>query len=321
MEFRRRDYFSVFTVLGLAVSVLMAYSYVGAVLYNLTDLWISTGKASETRWLFRLFHSPWTEQLIQYVFVIGASYGIIALILQRIPKFPCRKQKLSLKCFFLCFAAAMGAGYLFNGIGTAINVIVGMFSNKTLEDMNPVLSITEAMSPSMILYVCLVGPFMEELLFRGMLLSRARVFGDRTAVFFTALLFGLMHGNLTQCLYGTAIGLVLGYVAVRTNGIRYTFLLHTMINSFGIVISFGEKIAERIPIFGLVDVYGFFIMILIIDIVVAAIVIFLRYGRFAFMQLTWNNEAPSPYRKYVYLNPGVLLYIVLCLVEISSFLW
>ena len=62
-------------------------------------------------------------------------------------------------------------------------------------------------------------------------------------------------------------------------------------------------------------------MILIIDLVVAAIVIFFRYGRFAFLQLTWNNEAPSPYRKYVYLNPGVLLYIVLCLVEISSFLW
>ena len=37
---------------------------------------------------------------------------------------------------------------------------------------------------------------MEELLFRGVLLRKARRFGDRTAVVFTAVMFGLMHGNL-----------------------------------------------------------------------------------------------------------------------------
>ena len=69
----------------------------------------------------------------------------------------------------------------------------------------------------MVIYTCLVAPFMEELLFRGVLLRKARRFGDRTAVVFTAVMFGLMHGNLNQFLYAVVIGLVLGYLAVRTN--------------------------------------------------------------------------------------------------------
>ena len=49
------------------------------------------------------------------------------------------------------------------------------------------------MTPSMVIYACFLGPFMEELLFRGMILKRARRFGDRTAVAFTAVLFGLIY--------------------------------------------------------------------------------------------------------------------------------
>ncbi|MFR8165857.1 MAG: hypothetical protein ACLU8D_07615 [Enterocloster sp.] len=35
-------------------------------------------------------------------------------------------------------------------------------------------------------------------------LKRARRFGDRTAVAFTAVLFGLMHGNLLQLFYAAS---------------------------------------------------------------------------------------------------------------------
>ena len=88
----------------------------------------------------------------------------------------------------------------------------------------------------MVIYTCLVAPFMEELLFRGVLLRKARRFGDRTAVVFTAVMFGLMHGNLNQFLYAVVIGLVLGYLAVRTNRILYNVLLHMTVNSFSMLL-------------------------------------------------------------------------------------
>lgn len=101
------------------------------------------------------------------------------------------------------------------------------------------------MTPSMVIYACFLGPFMEELLFRGMILKRARRFGDRTAVAFTAVLFGLMHGNLLQFFYAASIGLILGYVAVRTSSIRYTVLMHMAINSFSTVMVAGRSWWQR----------------------------------------------------------------------------
>lgn len=320
MEFKRKDYFFTFTILGLTASILMLYQYFGMILYRLADLWIESQEASGLRWLFWLFHSPWTDQLIRYVIIIGGSYVIMALILYRIPRFPAAPRKLSGSDFFLCLLAAMGSGYLFNLFGNYINSLIGLFTQKTLEEMSPVTEMMSDLSPSLILYACLVAPFMEELLFRGMLLSRARVFGDRTAVFFTAILFGLMHGNLTQLLYGTAIGVILGYVAVKTNSIRYTVLMHALINSYGIVMSLGERILEQIPLPGLLELYYMGFLASIIGLMAGAVIILLRYGHFWYKQLTWNNGPPSPYRKYAYLNPGFALFFVLCAAEILLYL-
>lgn len=320
MEHKRIDYLVTFSILSLAAGVLMTYRFIGIVLYRLADVWISNQEAGGYRWLSWLFHSPWTDQLVQYVFVLGASYLIIALILHWIPKFPAKPRPLSAADFMLCLIAAMGMGYVFNFIGNGLNVYIGQFTQKTLEEMNPVLDMASDLSPSMLIYSCLVAPFMEELLFRGMLFSRARVFGDRTAVFFTAALFGLMHGNLSQCLYGMAVGLILGYVAAKTNSIRYTVLMHAAINSYGTVMALGEEILSWIPIPGLLELYSLAFLTAIACFIVGAAVILWKYGRFWYLQLTWNNGMPSPWRKYAYLNPGFFLYFGICLTEILAFL-
>ena len=99
------------------------------------------------------------------------------------------------------------------------------------------------MTPSMVIYACFLGLFMEELLFRGMILKRARRFGDRTAVAFTAVLFGLMHGNLLQFFYAAAIGLILGYVAVTEPAASAILaLMHMAINSFSTVMVAGQDL-------------------------------------------------------------------------------
>lgn len=67
------------------------------------------------------------------------------------------------------------------------------------------------------LLVVIIAPLTEEYLFRGMmlrgLLTRQRAAG---AVWFTALLFGLVHANLQQLFLGVLIGAVFGWWYVRT---------------------------------------------------------------------------------------------------------
>ena len=106
--------------------------------------------------------------------------------------------------------------------------------------MNPVNEMLDSLSPVMILYVGFLGPIIEEYIFRWKLLNRLRRFGDKAAITYTALMFGLMHGNVTQFLYAAVIGVVLGYVAVKTGRMRYNCLLHILINSWSLVIAMLE---------------------------------------------------------------------------------
>lgn len=39
MEYKRRDYFITFTMLGLSAAALMAYQYAGALLFGLAETW------------------------------------------------------------------------------------------------------------------------------------------------------------------------------------------------------------------------------------------------------------------------------------------
>ena len=55
--------------------------------------------------------------------------------------------------------------------------------------MNPVMDALDELTPGMVIYTCLIAPFMEEFIFRGVLLKKARRFGDRTAVVFCAVMF------------------------------------------------------------------------------------------------------------------------------------
>lgn len=129
--------------------------------------------------------------------------------------------RLYLMCMFM--------GYVFSVVGVIISEIVPVFTG--VETVNPVetLAETSGMVP-MIIISGICSPIIEEIVFRGVLLRRALAWGEKAAVWFTAITFGLLHMNLYQMFYAIAIGVILGHVAVKTGGIKYTVILHIMVN-------------------------------------------------------------------------------------------
>ena len=53
----------------------------------------------------------------------------------------------------------------------------------------------------------------------------------------SAVCFGLLHQNFFQFFYALGLGLLMGYLYVRTGKLRYTILLHAIINFMGGVIA------------------------------------------------------------------------------------
>lgn len=78
--------------------------------------------------------------------------------------------------------------------------------------------------------VSVVAPICEEIIFRKLLLRPLRKHGDGFAIVATSLIFGFTHGNFDQLPYAFTVGLLLGLLAVNSNSVLPTVILHTVNN-------------------------------------------------------------------------------------------
>ncbi|MBQ7916787.1 MAG: CPBP family intramembrane metalloprotease [Firmicutes bacterium] len=75
-------------------------------------------------------------------------------------------------------------------------------------------------------YICVVGPVMEELIFRGFVLGGLKKYGEGTAIVVSAIMFTLFHGNLTQLITPLLMGLIFGMLTVRTGKLWPAIICH-----------------------------------------------------------------------------------------------
>jgi sodium transport system permease protein len=91
----------------------------------------------------------------------------------------------------------------------------------------------------LILLLALLPAVCEELAFRGFVLNGLRRSGHKWgAILVTSALFGVVHMLLQQSLSAFLIGIVIGYVAVKTNSIWPAILFHFTHNSLAVVSGF-----------------------------------------------------------------------------------
>ena len=88
-----------------------------------------------------------------------------------------------------------------------------------------------------VVFLVIVGPIFEEWLFRKQLIDHTRKYGEKTAILLSGLAFGLFHMNLFQFFYAFLLGLMFGYVYMRTSKLRYSTAMHMIINFNGGVLA------------------------------------------------------------------------------------
>lgn len=83
---------------------------------------------------------------------------------------------------------------------------------------------------------CLLIPIAEELLFRGVVYKRLRLFfGVLPALVFSALIFGIVHVNLVQFLYAGILGFLLAFLLEKTGFLYAPVLGHIAANTVAVV--------------------------------------------------------------------------------------
>ena len=176
---------------------------------------------------------PWLLSLLP-IYAVGLP--ICLLLLRPCAAEPRRQVPMATRFWWLSLLMALGLMFFGNLIGNALMMLVAALRGEAM--VNPV---QEAILGSHPLYTALatvvVAPLGEEFIFRRLIIDRVRRYGELSAVLLSAAMFGAFHLNFYQFFYAALVGLVFGYVYVKTGRLRYTVALHAAINALGGVVA------------------------------------------------------------------------------------
>lgn len=179
--------------------------------------------------------TEWLFNLGIYTLSLLIPFGIYALII-KIPlriAIPFRKAKADLTFGGLliglgfCVVASYATAYLQTGL-EAVGIGITMPEYETPETL-----------PGIIIYfitMSIAPAFIEEIIFRGIVMQSLRRFGDIFALVSSALIFGIFHLNLIQMPYAFIMGLCIGYFVMRTGSLWVGVLIHFINNGTVVVL-------------------------------------------------------------------------------------
>ena len=212
--------------------------------------------------------------------------------------------------FFRSYLAGLGLMYLVNLATLALMGLVGLLRGQTVE--NPVDNMADYPLALNLLLGCVIAPVCEEYLFRGLLLNRLRPYGERFAVWASALCFGLFHGNFSQFFYACAIGVLFAGVVLKTGRLRQAMLLHALINFVG---------TGLIPLLSGLGEAGNWLLTLLVLAAMFVGLAFLPAMRREFSPAPgWKGLTAGEAWRCFLANPGMLCFLALFLLLAGSYL-
>ena len=310
----------IFSRVGAVLSLMLIVASVFQVLWSVvpTLIW------GEGNWMTSSSWGMWLGTFAP-LYLIALPIGLF--VLKSIPAEAPQSGKLGTTNFFIFLLIAFALMYGGNIIG---NVLVTLLSGGSAE--NALTEYAMDSNPLKIVVMVILAPLVEEYVFRKQILDRTRKYGEKLAVFLSALTFGLFHLNLFQFFYTFGLGWLLAYIYMRTGRLRYPVLIHSIVNFVGSVVApwvlslvdldalaqmdpnaTAEEImtqyGDMLP--GLA-VYMLYVLILL-GLSITGLVLLIVKCR----KLVWREaKAQLPKGagiKTVYVNVGMIVYILLCL--------
>ena len=287
----------VFTRIGFAVLVCMIVVNVVQVVYFSVLNLIDPG----------LLQKPWVNYLAIAISFYLIGFPIFYGMVKKLPEGEKKEVKnLSIGKIISLFFMSYAMVYIINFLTSILIMLVG--SLKGSDVVNP---IAEVVGNSTwiwsLIFVGILSPIIEELMFRGIMLNKIRIYGDKVAIITTAILFGLFHANFSQFFYAVALGLVFAYVTLKTGTIKYSIILHIAVTMVGSVIMpaiVGD--GSNIQLVGLAG-----IILIIVSII--GVVLLLKNRKKIYLSEGEIILDKSSEFKTIWVNTGMILYVIICL--------
>lgn len=166
--------------------------------------------------------------------LISVSISLLILVVLQRKKslksiFPYKEQSFDLRDFLLFLGLMMGSSIVFAKLVEIFMQVFNIYSENIMD------LVATNINPLMFLYVVILGPLIEEIIYRGYLLQSLRTYSKQAALIISTLAFAFMHGNIEQSLSVLGLSFFLNYVGIFYSW-KAAFLLHFVNNLQAILI-------------------------------------------------------------------------------------
>lgn len=269
-----------------SVSNAMRYSYYFHNIYAIFDV----------SYLFMLISMLITFLIIQFGF-----RNQLSLRLHCEPK-----EKPSCLKILLCFLFGFGMNIIFT-------YIFQLFSDVLPINLSNQLFYMNRNSFSMVLCfftIVIAAPLFEEYLFRGVVLMTLQRYGQWFAIIISSLLFALMHGSITAAVGVFFLGLVIGYLTVKSGSLFIGIFFHMANNLLAILPSFITSTLFT-------SIYS---LILLIVMIIGGVLLVLFFTKFKRIKTSLISPYDYPIKSFFCNWASITLIVLLSFIILLSFI-
>ena len=213
-------------ILGIVITAFVAVQFISSFVlqgFGLYDLYYSSS----------LFQTCYNIIAIDF-FGIVLPFGVMALLNKKRYEselIPTAKLPFGRLCLWVGFGmlCCICADYI-------VGIMTVIFSAAGHELIQPEMPETNSLLTCIagVIGTAVVPAVCEEFAMRCCGLGMLRKYGKAFGVICISMLFGLMHGNVIQFVFAFLIGLVLGYITVKTNSIVPAVCIHAFSNGISV---------------------------------------------------------------------------------------
>ena len=178
-------------------------------------------------------YSEKVEYLAHYIPMYLIAFPLYLLISKPLETAKPEKHKMTFFQLFKAFLVSEFVGITGNFIGMFVNLVLSLLMKKNTSSTMLTDGIFGDNALLFLFLAVICAPFVEEMLFRKVLIDRIRKYGNGVAILISGIMFGLFHGNFTQVFYASFLGMLFAFIYIKTGKIQYTIGLHMSVNFWG----------------------------------------------------------------------------------------
>ena len=165
----------------------------------------------------------------------------------------------------------------------------------------------------MLLCVGILPAILEEFALRGVVMGLLRKkFGDGAAIVISALLFGLLHGNIQQIPFAFGVGLILGYATVYSGSLVPAMIIHAMNNSISVVLTFAT--ASVSPMISQVIMLLYYAVSLLVGL--CGFIMLVKTDKTALRLSKDRTENTKRNTKWFFGSAWIIIFIIICALNV-----